>query len=134
MSNRDVKQVIVVRTKYPDGKGGQRGLRHGKLIAQACHASLAFLTRQLENSNKVHLTEAQKQWISSSFAKICLQVGSEEELMAIAKKAKENMIECHVVTDSGKTEFNGVPTCTCLALGPDYVDVIDKVTAHLSLY
>lgn len=123
---RDVKQVIVMRKDLK--------MRRGKEIAQGSHASLAFLSRQLESGNKVYLTDAQKQWLSSSFAKVCLQVSSEEELMELAKSAKDNMVECHVVTDSGKTEFNGVPTKTCLALGPDYVENIDKVTGHLSLY
>lgn len=110
-------------------------MRRGKECAQAAHASLAFLSRQLESgNNKVYLTDAQKQWLNSSFAKVCLQVSSEEELMEIAQCAKDNMVECHVVTDSGKTEFNGVPTVTCLALGPDFNDNIDKVTGYLSLY
>ena len=30
----EVKQVIVMRTKYPDGKGGFFQLRKGELIAQ----------------------------------------------------------------------------------------------------
>ncbi|NBO64961.1 MAG: hypothetical protein EBU88_08990, partial [Acidobacteria bacterium] len=43
-----IKQVIVFRTSYPDGKGGVRKLRRGKEIAQACHASIAFLTKKIQ--------------------------------------------------------------------------------------
>lgn len=123
---RDVKQVIVMRRDLK--------MRRGKEIAQGSHASLSFITRQLQNSDRVKLTDAAQQWIESSFAKVCVRVDSEEELMDIAQKAKEAMLECHVITDSGRTEFGGVPTKTCLAIGPDFVDKIDKVTGHLQLY
>jgi peptidyl-tRNA hydrolase len=36
-------------------------------------------------------------------------------------------------TDSGKTEFPGEPTNTCLAIGPDDADKIDAVTGELQL-
>jgi PTH2 family peptidyl-tRNA hydrolase len=38
-----------------------------------------------------------------------------------------------LIIDSGKTEFGGVPTKTCLAIGPDYSEKIDKVTGNLKL-
>lgn len=148
----EIKQVIVVRTKYPDGKNGTKGLRAGKLIAQACHASMAFITKQLKHSIerdkesikpavykednifRVILGESEIEWLDDNFAKVCLQVKSEEELMEIAAKAESVGIECNVITDSGLTEFKGVPTKTCLALGPDYSERIDEITGHLELY
>lgn len=42
-----VKQVIVVRTKFPDGKGGTVGIRKGKEDAQVSHASMAFMSEIL---------------------------------------------------------------------------------------
>ena len=33
-----------------------------------------------------------------------------------------------------KTEFSGVPTRTCLAIGPDMGSKIDAVTGNLELY
>ena len=82
----------------------------------------------------VCLEEAEKEWLKSSFAKVCLVVNSEQELLDIEAKAKAAGVECHVVTDSGRTEFNGVPTKTCLALGPDYDEKIDPITGNLKLY
>lgn len=127
---RDVKQVIVIRRDLK--------MRRGKECAQASHASMAFITRQLQAhhnfKHNIVLSEAAQYWISSSFAKVCLQVKTEEELLEIEKKAKEAGLECHVVTDSGRTEFGGVPTKTCLAIGPDYVDKIDEITGGLDLY
>lgn len=126
-----IKQVIVMRRNYPDGKGGFKNLRTGKLIAQGSHASMAFITRRIEN--KEDLTPVQKEWLNNSFVKICVYVESEEDLLAINEKAKEAGIECHLITDKGLTEFNGIPTNTCLALGPDYAEILDKITGHLKL-
>lgn len=39
----------------------------------------------------------------------------------------------HLITDSGKTEFHGEPTDTCLAIGPGEADKIDEITGHLQL-
>ena len=42
-------------------------------------------------------------------------------------------IPCSIIRDSGFTEFNGVPTLTAVAIGPDYPEVIDPLTKHLKL-
>ncbi len=42
-------------------------------------------------------------------------------------------LEVHLITDSGRTEFHGQPTRTCLAIGPDDAAKIDQVTGHLEL-
>lgn len=113
-------------------------LRRGKEIAQACHASMAFLTRPMVGLGRemavIFKHPAAQEWINTSYAKVCLQVDTEDELMEIARQAEEKGLEVHVVTDSGLTEFNGVPTRTCLAIGPDWSDKIDEVTGHLKLY
>ena len=125
--NRAVKQVIVMRKDLK--------MRRGKEIAQGCHASLAFITRQFQGSkNKVGLSKAAQQWIDSSFSKICVRVESEEELLNIYQKAIKAGLECHLITDSGKTEFDGIPTKTCLAIGPNWSDEIDQITGDLILY
>ncbi len=72
-------------------------------------------------------------WIAGSFAKVCVRCNSEEELMAIHDKALELELEVHLITDSGRTEFHGRPTRTCLAIGPDDASKIDQVTGHLEL-
>lgn len=139
MSN--TKQVIVMRTKYPDGTGKTTGLRKGKMIAQGSHASMAFLSRRVmevrNNSiffRTVQLTQAMEEWLDDSYAKVCCQVETEEELVEIYDKAKQAGLEVHMITDSGRTEFRGEPTKTCLAIGPDYSENIDPVTSHLKLW
>jgi PTH2 family peptidyl-tRNA hydrolase len=128
------KQVIVMRKDL--------GMRKGKMIAQGAHASLAVFFNRVVLSGpgkmitkaswKLH-NEAELDWITGSFAKICVYVESEEELLDIYEKAKSKGILCALITDSGKTEFGGVPTKTCCAVGPDREDVVDSITGNLRL-
>lgn len=143
MSN-DIKQVICVRHDL--------GMRRGKQIAQASHASMAFITRRIQENvdgertpnqfqkssdfdvyGYMGITDVQKKWLESSFAKVTVRIDSEEELLDIYEKAKEAGLEVHLVTDSGRTEFHGVPTNTCLAIGPDYSELINPITGDLKL-
>jgi PTH2 family peptidyl-tRNA hydrolase len=128
-----IKQVIVMRKDLK--------MRRGKEIAQGAHASMAFFTNKIHNypqydnqifSHKLSIEEFE--WIKGKFTKICLQVDSEEELQTIYDAAKAGGFTVHMITDSGLTEFNGVPTKTCLAIGPNIAEDIDKLTGHLKLY
>lgn len=123
----DVKQVIVMRKDL--------NMRRGKEIAQGSHASIAFMSRQLQGGKStIKVSDAAREWIESGFTKICVRVDSEEELMQIKVKAECAGLEVHLVTDAGKTEFDGVPTKTCLAIGPDQSAKIDAITGALKLY
>lgn len=144
-----IKQVIVVRRKFPDGKGGFFGMRLGKIVAQACHASngAAFLSRGefLENIKlgdrvvtydgmfSLHIPKEEREWYFEKFTKACVQVQFEQELLDIAQKAKEAGLPCFLIEDSGVTEFKGIPTFTCCAIGPAPSSEIDKITGHLEL-
>jgi len=113
-------------------------MRRGKECAQSSHASMAFLTKCLKTSStsfcSIILKKPEIEWLRSSFAKVTLQVNSEEELLEIHEKAKAAGLTSHLVTDAGRTEFNGQPTHTACAIGPDYCDKIDKITGELKLY
>lgn len=125
---RPIKQVICMRHDLK--------MRRGKQIAQGAHASMAFLTRRLQKAGSVALADfsaVERMWLTGSFAKVCCRVNSEEELLAIRDKAVEAGLEVHLITDSGKTEFHGEPTNTCLAIGPDVAEKIDPVTGTLEL-
>ena len=127
---RSTKQVIVIRRDLK--------MRRGKEIAQGAHASTAWLAeRVIQGMNAVgsiELSEAERAWLTSSFRKVTVKVGSEAELMAVYQKALEAGLVGHLITDRGLTEFGGVPTRTCLGIGPDYDDLIDPVTGDLELY
>ena len=55
---------------------------------------------------------------------------TEEELLELFKKAKGLKLKAHIITDAGRTEFNGVPTKTALAIGPNKANEIDKITGN----
>ena len=128
----NAKQVIVMRTKYPDGNGGSFGLRRGKECAQASHASQAFLEDIVIGNKK--LDEASSHWFSSTRTKICVRVESEAELVALYETAKKAGILAHIVEDMGMTEFGGQKTLTAVAIGPAWSEEIDAITSHLKLY
>jgi PTH2 family peptidyl-tRNA hydrolase len=129
-NERPVKQVIVVREDL--------NMRKGKMSAQVAHASLAAFTRKMQineeqGTGTVGLKKPAIQWLRDGFTKIVVGVPTEEDLLALIARAEELGVPCQPITDSGRTEFNGVPTLTCAAFGPDYVDNVDKVTLGLKL-
>lgn len=118
-----IKQVIVMRNDL--------NMRKGKMVAQGSHASMKFITDRLRQNG--NFTEAEQFWMNGSFAKICVRCDSEEQLLAILQQAKDVGLEANLITDGGKTEFGGVPTNTCLAVGPDLASKIDPITGGLTL-
>lgn len=126
---REVKQVIIIRRDLR--------MRRGKEIAQGAHAAMAWLSKRLVHNDKSAIavfSAAERQWLMGSFKKITLQVHSEKELTDIYDAAEKAGLEVQLITDAGFTEFHGNPTVTCLAIGPDYEDLIDPLTGHLSIY
>ena len=107
-------------------------MRRGKEIAQGSHASNAMLTEVAFDGRSP--SDELMEWINTGTTQICVRVDSHEELMNIYQAAKQASLFVHLVIDSGKTEFNGVPTMTCLAIGPDDSAKIDCITGHLPLY
>ena len=71
--------------------------------------------------------------MNGNHRKVTVQVESEAELDAIYQKATEARLEVHLVVDAGLTEFGGVSTKTCLAIGPDLDEKIDPITGSLKL-
>lgn len=141
--DKKVKQIIVVRKDLK--------VRKGKMVAQGSHASLgAFLKcfkkdevctsdnkdynihYSLNVSNGSYLDY----WLNGIFTKICLSVESEEELLSLYERIKTERpdIPCVLITDCGLTEFDGVPTNTCIGIGPFWSEDIDVYTKELKLY
>lgn len=136
MNTNEPKQVIVMRKDL--------NMRKGKIAAQAAHASMAVILDMMDKSDDplfplvwfrlgMEKDKALHQWLSKRFTKICVSVDSEQELMDIFKQARQSKLSCSLITDAGLTEFNGVPTKTCVAIGPDYPERIDPITQHLKL-
>jgi PTH2 family peptidyl-tRNA hydrolase len=115
-----MKQVIIIRKDLK--------MRRGKEIAQGSHASMSFLLKGQSSEEDII------EWLNSGQTKICLVVNSEDELLELDSKAREMGLISNIITDAGRTEFNGVPTKTCMAIGPNKSEDINDVTGHLKLY
>jgi len=121
-----IKQVIIIRKDL--------GMRRGKECSQAAHAAMAFMINRARKTGGWTPTATETKWLTEGQTKITLQISSEEEMMQIYNSAIDSGIPAHVITDAGRTEFAGVATKTCLALGPAEAEEIDKLTGNLKLY
>lgn len=112
----EFKQVIIVREDLKMSKG--------KIAAQVSHGSVdAVLKTDKEDVIK---------WHNNGMKKVVLKVKDKQELLDFKKKAQTAGLTCSLVIDAGHTEIpSGTPTC--LAIGPDKEQKIDKITGKLKL-
>lgn len=118
----EFKQVIVIRKDL--------NMRKGKMVAQGAHASVLAVLSMLNSRKEKRIFE---QWSDEGMTKICVSVDSEEELIALYNKVGNHNIPVSLVRDAGRTEFNGEPTFTSIAIGPWYTEEIDNFTSDLKL-
>lgn len=111
-----MKQMIVLRTDL--------GMSTGKLVAQACHASLGAY----KNADEA----TQNQWETEGATKIAVEAESEDKVMELFKEARSKGISAYIVKDAGETEL-APGTVTALGIGPDDDESVDKVTKELDL-
>jgi len=111
----DPKQVIILRTDI--------GMSKGKIIAQACHASL--------NASKKASDEAISDWESEGSKKIAVE-NDDESLHQKLETAKTLQIPAALISDAGHTELEP-GTQTALAIGPAESSKIDQITGDLKL-
>lgn len=125
----DVKQVIVVRKDLKMGAG--------KLASQVAHASMAVILDYLGANDCVIADLPTDQpigyWLATSFTKVVLYCDNEEHLRELQDKACNQMLPNALITDNGKTWFNGNATPTALAIGPWHSKIINLVTGDLKL-
>lgn len=129
-SSGDTKMVIVVRADL--------NMPVGKIAAQTAHAALAAMLQKGEWSGEDkyvlnNMTHADRAWMKYKFTKIVLACDSIEELAMLESIAKNAGLNSRLIIDAGDTVFGGVPTPTCLAIGPDWPSRINAVTGHLKL-
>lgn len=113
-----MKQVIVMRKDL--------NMRKGKMMVQCAHACMKAT---LENLNHPNVRE----WLQGPFTKIAVSVDSEDELLQVLKNAQAAGLIAALITDAGRTEFDGVPTNTCIAVGPATHEDLLPITGHLKL-
>jgi PTH2 family peptidyl-tRNA hydrolase len=131
-----VKQVIVVRKDLK--------MRKGKIGAQCAHAAMAVVMNEMDKEALagekelwgliLDIDEPLYYWLNGIFTKVVVSCNSEEELLELYEQAKDRELLCSLIQDAGNTEFNGVPTYTCIAIGPDEGAIIDEITGDLPLY
>ena len=111
-----MKQVILVREDLK--------LPKGKMAAQVAHASVESVLK----SSKSKVDE----WHSEGMKKVVLSVKDEAELKKYQQLAKTEKLVASLITDAGHTVVEP-GTVTCLGIGPDDEEKIDKITGKLKM-
>ncbi|MFB6207735.1 MAG: peptidyl-tRNA hydrolase Pth2 [Candidatus Nanohaloarchaea archaeon] len=109
------KQAIVLE--------GDAGMSKGKLISQACHASLNAYMEADE--------EEQEAWKEQGSKKVVLELG-EHDIEELYRDALGLGLPVYLVKDAGLTEVEP-GTVTALGVGPAEESKIDKITGELEL-
>ena len=145
----DAKQVILIRKDLQ--------MPAGKLGAQVAHASLACILQMgkwtqesfdglmgtgiVSNDFTISLKPdidsqdaAVHSWLTKSFPKITLEVKNEAQLKRYFDEAVAAGLPASWIVDAGRTIFNGVPTPTCVGIGPASREAIDAITKRLRVY
>ncbi len=111
-----MKQVIIMRGDLP--------ISRGKIAAQACHASLG-------SYKKADKRIIQK-WEKEGGKKVVVKVQDLKELYEYFEIVKATDMPYFLVRDAGHTELPQ-STITCLGIGPEKDEKIDKITKDLKL-
>ncbi len=111
-----MKQVMVIRNDLKMGKG--------KIAAQSCHASLGAYKRA--DPSKI------RKWELEGEKKVVVKAKDLRELYEIFELVKSTDMSYYLVQDAGRTELPK-GTVTCLGIGPDEDEKIDKITNELKL-
>ena len=110
------KQVVVVRQDL--------NLPPGKMAAQVGHAVVELVMKgQKENVEK---------WRKTGMKKVVLKANDLKELKRLEKLAKKEKLKTVMIKDAART-FLKRPTITCLGIGPDEEEKINKVTGRLGM-
>jgi PTH2 family peptidyl-tRNA hydrolase len=131
---KEPKQVIVIRKDL--------NMRKGKMCSAASHASLKVFLDKLVWAGQESYGDAifhveqdspMAKWLNGIYKKIVVSADTLAEVVNAYEEAKRRNIPCSIIMDAGLTEFNGVPTITCCAIGPDDSDKIDEITKDFKL-
>jgi len=112
----ELKQVILVRMDLKMPKG--------KMAVQVAHASSAALLKSHKDDIEM--------WQREGMKKIVLKVKDEKELLELKNKAENLGLVTALIQDAGRTVLNP-GTTTCLGIGPDKEEKIDKITGKLKM-
>jgi PTH2 family peptidyl-tRNA hydrolase len=112
----EYKQVILVRHDLK--------LTKGKMAAQVSHASVESLLKSHADDRDT--------WRAQGMKKVVLKVADLKALLEYKRKAEDAGLVVALIVDAGHTQV-APGTATCLGIGPDKAEKIDKVTGSLQL-
>ena len=110
------KQVILVRDDLK--------LPKGKLSSQVAHASVDTILKS--DKEMIDL------WKKEGAKKIVLKVKDEKELFKYRQIAEDSGLKTAIIQDAGHTVVEP-GTITCLGIGPDEEEKIDRITGKLKM-
>ena len=110
------KQIIVVRKDLK--------MSAGKIAAQSSHSSTEATLKSEDPKVKV--------WRNSGMKKIVLNVNSKEELLDVKREADKMGLVTALIKDAGKTQIEP-GSITCLGIGPDSEEKLNKISGKLKL-
>jgi PTH2 family peptidyl-tRNA hydrolase len=116
-----IKMVAVIRNDL--------NMRKGKMVVQGGHGFVQSVLEQYDRSARGVIDE----WHVEGQRKICVRAKSEEELQQLYAASIAANIHAVQIIDAGHTEFNGVPTMTCIVVGPATDEQLDPITGKLEL-
>ena len=114
--NMEYKLVILVREDLK--------LPKGKMAAQVAHAAVDAAMKS--DKTIVDL------WKKNGAGKIVLKVKDEEELFKYKQMAEDAGLKTSLVKDAGHTVVEP-GTITCVGIGPDLAEKIDRITGKLKM-
>ncbi len=117
------KRLVMPSLKQALVLDEAKGLSKGKMISQACHASLEAFEEA--DSNQA------KEWRVSGAKKVALESG-ERDLEEIYDEAVRAGLPTSLIRDAGLTELEP-GTLTAVGIGPAEEPKIDRITGELKL-
>ena len=145
-----MKQLIIARKDLQ--------MSPGKLAAQVSHASMAFLTKQIQNHKLTKPVDNQwiialpidldvyEEWICGSFTKIICEAKNKYQLEKVITLARELGLEenkyfflirdnCYTELTPEEIDENGVGrTLTCIGFRPLPDDICAQLSKKYQLY
>jgi PTH2 family peptidyl-tRNA hydrolase len=99
----------------------------GKIAVQVAHAAVELAVRGLKKNDAIV-----NKWLIEGQKKVVVRIKSIEELQNTSDVAKRTGIPYAIIADRGLTEVEP-GTITCIGVGPEKEELIDKVTGSLPL-
>lgn len=115
------KLALIVRSDIKMSKG--------KTAAQCSHAAVLCYQRAQSSSNKKTILES---WNFCGQPKIVLRIDSLDDMIQLEQKARQSNVIAEIVRDAGRTQLEP-GTATVIGIGPDNLEMIDKLVSHLKL-